>query len=113
MYSLIFEAIYEKDFLLILFTFKLFFMLISNTKIYFRHLVKYILSLRILTQDIIKPEDIDFTKILVDEFLSDIADLNAEINMTFNLHWLEHLPNRVQKYGPLHKCDCFPFVGWF
>ena len=33
--------------------------------------------------------------------------------MTFNLHCLQHLPNQVQKYGPLHKCDCFPFEGWF
>ena len=33
--------------------------------------------------------------------------------MTFNIHFLQHLPNQVEKYGPLHKCDCFPFEGWF
>ena len=69
--------------------------------------------LRILTQDIILPEDIEYSKIIIDEFLSDFAELYGEKNMTFNLHCLQHLPNQVKKYGPLHKCDCFPFEGWF
>ena len=30
-----------------------------------------------------------------------------------NLHSLQHLPNQVERYGPNHKCDCFPFEGWF
>ena len=102
-----------KGFYQLIFLYTFLFYNCFNTKIYFRHLVKYILLLRILSQDIITPEDIEFTKILVDEFLSDFADLYGEINMTFNLHCLQHLPNQVQKYGPLHKCDCFPFEGWF
>ena len=80
---------------------------------YFRHLVKYILFLRILSQDEILPHDIEFSRILIHEFLSEFKQLYGEKQQTFNLHCLQHLPNQVQNRGPLHKSDCFPFEGWF
>ena len=51
-----------------------------------------------------------------EEIFSDLEEINIindSLNQTFNLHCLQHLPNQVQKRGPLHKSDCFPFEGWF
>ncbi len=75
--------------------------------------MKYILFLRILSQDEICSRDIEFSRILVHEFLQDFKELYGAKNQTFNLHCLQHLPNQVQNRGPLHKSDCFPFEGWF
>ena len=75
--------------------------------------MKYILFLRILSQDEICARDIEFSRILIHEFLQDFKELYGAKHQTFNLHCLQHLPNQVQNRGPLHKSDCFPFEGWF
>ena len=79
----------------------------------FHHLMKYILFLRILTQDELTKEDIDFARVLIHEFSKDFTRFYAEKGQTFNLHAHLHLCDQVERFGPLHKHDCFPFEGWF
>ena len=69
--------------------------------------------LRILPQDEISHEDIEFSRVLIDEFHIDYKELYGKENQTINIHCLQHIPNQVENYGPIHKCDCFPFEGWF
>jgi hypothetical protein len=66
-----------------------------------------------LSKDEISLDDIEFSKILIDEFLCKFEELYKAKHQTFNLHCLQHLPSQVENYGPNHKCDCFPFEGWF
>ena len=80
---------------------------------YFKHLLKYLLFIRILSQDKITKEDIEFSKILIDEYIADFRSMYGKKSMTFNLHSHLHLPNQVEKKGPLHLINCFPFEGHF
>ena len=66
-----------------------------------------------MSQDEISPNDIEFSRVLIDEFLNDFESLYGKKNQTFNLHCLQHLPDQVVTHGPLHLSDCFPFEGWF
>lgn len=50
---------------------------------------------------------------MINEFYSNFKVIYGKENQTFNIHCLQHLPNQVEKYGPIHKCDCFPFEGLF
>ena len=75
--------------------------------------LKYILFLRLLSQDQISLNDIEFSRILIDEFQTEFKELYGSKHQTFNLHSLQNLPNQVESYGPNHKCNCFPFEGWF
>ena len=61
-----------------------------------------------MSKDEISPDDIEFSKILIDEFLGEFEELYNAKYQTFNLHCLQHLANQVENYGPNHKCDCFP-----
>ena len=74
--------------------------------------LKYILFLRLLSQDQISLNDIEFSRILIDEFQTEFKELYGSNHQTFNLHSLQPLPIQVERYGPNHKCDCFPFEGW-
>ena len=64
---------------------------------YFKHLLKYLLFIRILSQDKITKEDIEFSKILIDEYIADFRSMYGKKSMTFNLHSHLHLPNQVEK----------------
>ena len=75
--------------------------------------MKYIVFLRLLTQDSVTQDDIDFARVLIHEFLKDFTKFYPESGQTFNLHCHFHLADQVQRHGPMHKCDCFPFEGWF
>ena len=66
-----------------------------------------------MSQDEVSLNDIEFSRVLIDEFLGDFESLYGKKNQTFNLHCLQHLPDQVVKQGPLHFSDCFPFEGWF
>ena len=79
----------------------------------YHHIIKYIVFLRLLTQDSVTKEDIDFSRILIHEFLKDFTQFYGDKGQTFNLHCHCHLPDQVERYGPVQKCDCFPFEKWF
>ena len=79
----------------------------------YHHLMKYIVFLRLLTQDELIQEDIDFARVLIHEFAKEFAAYYGEDGLTFNLHAHLHLCDQVERNGSLHWSDCFPFEGWF
>lgn len=82
-------------------------------KVYFEHLSKFVLFIRILTQENISIDDIEFSQVLINEFASDFRLHYGKKSMSFNLHSFSHLPNQVKRKGPLHLINCFPFEGYF
>ena len=81
-----------------------------------RHLVviiKYILFLRLLCQDIVSKEDVVSSQVLIEEFSNEFQALFGRESMTYNLHAHLHLPTQVWRYGPLNKSSAFPFESIF
>ena len=78
----------------------------------YRHFMKYIVFLRLLTQVSVTQADIDFSRVLIHKFLKNFTKFYPKAQ-TFNLHCHCHLADQVERHGPMHKCDCFPFEGWF
>ena len=85
----------------------------SLNEIYYEHLVKYILFLRILTKDRISQEEIQYSQVLINEFISDFETLYGTTNLKYNLHAHLHLPGQVDDLGPLHKRSAFAGEGAF
>ena len=85
----------------------------SLNEIYYEHLVKYILFLRILTKDRISKEEIQYSQVLINEFISDFETLYGTTNLKYNLHAHLHLPGQVDDLGPLHKRSAFAGEGAF
>ena len=76
---------------------------------YYKHFCKYILFIRILTNEKILPENILYADQLINEFISEFEILYGEDELTYNLHAHLHLALQVLNYGPLDKVSCFPF----
>jgi hypothetical protein len=80
---------------------------------FYNHLLVYAVFLRILTRDMITPDDIHDARALIQIFLIDFESLYGVERVTFNLHAHLHLPKQVQNFGPLHKASGFPFENMF
>ena len=79
----------------------------------FNHIMKYIIFLRILNQEYIKPNDLKFARILCDEFMIEFKDIYGKKSQTFNFHCHQHLVDQVENTGSLGNINGFPFEGWF
>ena len=76
--------------------------------------MKYIIFLRILNQVVITSSDLNFARILCDEFMSEFKEIYRKKNSeTFNFHCHQHLVDQVENTGSLGVNNCFPFEGWF
>ena len=87
--------------------------LFKRFKNYLYNLLKYIIFLRILCQDSIEQEELRDANTIINEFCWEYQTLYGKDFMTFNLHGHLHLPKQVKRFGPLHKCSCFPFENVF
>lgn len=85
---------------------------ILNDK-YLKNLLKYLIFLRILTQEAISVEEINDSKLLIDEFLKEYETLYGTDSMTYNAHAHQHLTMQVLRHGPINKISCFPFENMF
>ena len=43
--------------------------------------------------------------------INDFETLYGSHNVSFNVHSHLHLPDQVERFGPLNKLSCFPFEG--
>lgn len=92
-------------------SFALFKGLLDNT--YLNNLLKYIIFIRILSQESISKQDIhDAQKIIVD-FINEYEKLYGINAMTSNVHGHLHLAKQVMLFGPLNKSSAFPFENTF
>jgi hypothetical protein len=77
----------------------------------FKHLLMYVLFIRLITQEVISNEDLADAKILIQEFCIEFEKLHGEQHLTYKLHAHLHFINQVARFGPMHKISCFPFEG--
>jgi hypothetical protein len=77
----------------------------------YRHLLVYVVFIRLLTQEVISNRDIEDADILFKFFHQQFETLHGLHAMTYKLHAHSHFINQVLHYGPLHKISCFPFEG--
>jgi len=80
-------------------------------EIYYNHLLKFLLFMRILSQKKIVHEDIKL--VLIHEYLQDYEEHYGAINSTYNIHIHLHFPLLVSKFGPLQMLTAFAFEGYF
>ena len=78
----------------------------QNRKYYY-HLIKYILFLRLLSQDYVSNDDIDNSQALINSFVEEFLDNFGLSKITHNVHTAIHLPRQVVYHAPLHKCNCY------
>lgn len=80
---------------------------------YVNNLIKYVLFLRILCDNIITVESLDIAMQLIEELIVDFQKLYGSDSMKFNIHSHLHLVSQVKRFGPLNICSCFPFENMF
>ena len=91
--------------------FPIFYLLLDEK--YLKNLLKYLIFIRILCQDAIDINEINESKILIDEFLIEYESLYGNEFISFNAHAHRHLPMQVLRHGPLNRTSCFPFENMF
>lgn len=80
---------------------------------YFNNLMKDVVFIRLLSQEVVLISDIKVAENLIKEFFEEFEDLYGDRNMTSNLHGHLHLPEQVYKYGPLNKISAYIFENKF
>ena len=80
---------------------------------YYENFCRYVMFLRLLTQEKVKAEDTQLARELITTFLHDFNILYGGVNITYNLHAHLHLPDQVDLLCSLEKCCCFPREACF
>ena len=74
---------------------------------YYYHLIKYILFLRLLSQDYVSNDDIENSQALINSFVEEFEENFGISKVTHNVHTSIHLPRQVDYHAPLHKANCY------
>ena len=74
---------------------------------YYNHFVLLVISIRKLSSQSIKQEDLTSCRKLLDTFCKSHGDLYGENEMTINVHSLRHLVDNVEDLGPLWAYSAF------
>lgn len=86
----------------------------DNLKLeFFNNMLKYIIFLRLLSQDFVTKSHIKDAELLIKSFITEYESLYGKDFMSYNTHAHLHLPAQVAKFGPLTKLSCFPFENLF
>ena len=78
---------------------------------YFQHLLLLVDALFLLLQDSISPSDIERSFLMLTHFCARMESLYGRRYETYNVHMLLHLPDCVERLGPLWCTSCFWFGG--
>ena len=76
---------------------------------YFKNLLKYIIFIRLLSQDIVSRDNLIDAQKIIQNFLTEFEALYTADAMTSNVHGHIHLAQQVWRFGPLNKLNAFPF----
>lgn len=80
---------------------------------YFGNIMKYVVFIRLLSQEPVLLEDIKVAQCLITEFVAEYEELYGIGFMSSNLHGHLHLPYQVFLYGPLNKISAYIFENKF
>ncbi len=80
---------------------------------FYYNLLKYVVFIRLLSQETVLSEDIKIAGKLIEEFIEEYEELYGDRLITSNLHGHLHLPRQVYKYGPLNKLSAYIFENKF
>lgn len=72
------------------------------------HYYLLVKAIFLLNQDAISYDDVELSRILLNEFVKDFALNYGQEHMSSNVHALTHLADCVLRLGPLYEIDCFP-----
>jgi hypothetical protein len=78
---------------------------------YYFHLIKYLLFLRLIRQELVSKEDLKIAQLLINTFVEAFPDLYGTKNTTHNLHSNLHLPEQIAQHG--NKCNAYPGENCF
>lgn len=76
---------------------------------YYQHLMSLVISVNLLLQEKISPEDLAKASFLLEYFVKNFINLYNELGYTYNLHQMLHLPLCVKRWGPLWAWCAFIF----
>jgi len=80
---------------------------------FYYNLLKYIVIIRLLSQEVVLIDDIKLAQKLVEEFVEEYEELYGDRYMTSNIHGHLHLPRQVYQFGPLNKISAYIFENKF
>lgn len=78
----------------------------------YRHWLLLHCSVRLLSDDDLRPENIDQAEKFITEFVRLFPNIYGEENVTYNVHVLLHIAYYVRRYGALHKFGMFKFENY-
>lgn len=75
---------------------------------YMKHHATLVAAIQLLSADTVSSSDISTARVLLNEYVAQYPDFYHPYFMTINVHLLLHLPDLVEKLGPLWVFTCFP-----
>ena len=82
-------------------------------EVYLSNLLKYVMFLRLLCQDVVTKDDAIDAKAIIIDFVLEYEILFGKDAMSSNVHAHLHLVDQVMHFGPLNMIDCFMFENVF
>jgi hypothetical protein len=80
--------------------------------LYHDHLILFVSSIFLLSQDKISDEDLLIAERNLNEFVIQYQELYGEEHMTYNVHQLLHITQSVKDLGPLWAHSCYSFESY-
>lgn len=68
---------------------------------YFQHWMLLVIALNLLLQEKMHVSDLERTKVLLTQFVSEFGVLYGEAELTYNIHQLLHVTLNIQRWGPV------------
>ena len=78
-------------------------------KSYYTHFLCLSVSITILLNEVYISRHFNYAKSLLQYFVKEFATLYGQENLSYNVHGLLHLPDDVQRFGPLDDFSAFPY----
>ena len=76
---------------------------------YFNHWMLLVISLHLLCQDVVSPENMSTAEVSLHKFVILVENLYGIEHVSYNVHQMIHLANAVKQWGPLWSSSAFLF----
>jgi hypothetical protein len=76
---------------------------------YLNNLTKFVISLEILLERVVKKDELVYAQILIEDFVNELENLYDQHILQSGVHELLHLVDCTKNFGPLNLINCFQF----